>query len=459
MLFMAIMLITLSACSMFGTVIDFASGNKTVITIWMDNGNTGDWAGKLTEAFEAKNPDIVLKWAQMSSVDTRQQMTTNGPAGLGADVFIMPHDHMGAALESGLLLPIGGEYKTHLKERIFTEGLNTVTLCYDLANNQPQECKTDKSNEYIFAAPLSGESLALFYNKDILMAETGSDQPATTFEQIFEKAATYNDYANKDTDGNLDPKIWFAYDVGNPYDAYWLATVYGASLFGPSHTDPDDPGFDTPEMINALAKSHDMYKNYLNLQSTTVTGPYCKGLFEAGKLAYTIDGPWSINRYVAAGRNFGVVKLPTLNGVQPYTFSGVQVAAIYRGSSPEKQIAGLKLIDFMTSVEGMQIMYTEQGKLPALKDVSQITGLADNQYLRGINDQLAYSVPMPIIPEMGFYWSVGGTMYSNAWNGIVRDADGNIINTGDWTSQEIAEAIAESTLNGYNALRGLGGSN
>jgi arabinogalactan oligomer / maltooligosaccharide transport system substrate-binding protein len=469
----AFMLVVLSGCSLLGTKIDFADDNKTVITFWADDDK---WATPLIKAFQEKNPDIIVKFNEVGAVDVRQKMELAGPANMGADVFVMPHDHIGAALEKGLLLPIGGQYKTNIQDRIIESSVDTVSVCYDLTKLEQTTCNAEGTNKYTFAFPISGESMALFYNKDLIKAETGSEEPATSFEAIFDKAKTYNDYDNVDADG--DPKIWFTADVGNAYDMHWLATAHGFELFGPNHLDPESPNFDSPEMIAALTKAREIRTNYLDLESGTINGDYNRGLFEDGKVAYILDGPWSISRYKTAGLNFGVVKLPTLKvdgeDVQPYTFSGVQVAAVYRGSSPEKQAAALKFADFMISDEGMSIMYEITGKLPTLKNIDniqyvvkdangdpvlkdgkeQVIKLTDDPYLTGVIDQLEFSQPMPIISEMGFFWTVAGTMYGDAWNGTTEE-NGQVLDYTNKPAAELAKKVAELTEKGYDDLREL----
>ncbi|QVK17613.1 extracellular solute-binding protein [Mycoplasmatota bacterium] len=465
--------IALNGCTLLGTEIDFSLENKTVITFWADD---EEWADALIDAFEEQNPDIIVKFNKVGSVDVRQKMELAGPAGLGADVFVMPHDHIGAALEKGLLLPVGGKYKENIQNRIIESAVNTVSVCYDIAGLEQEACNAEESNKYTFAFPISGESLAVFYNKDLLLEHTGSEVPAATFEEIFEKAATYNDYDTVDEDGN--PKLWFGADVGNAYDMHWLSTAHGFKLFGDNHLDPTQPNFNSPEMIAALTKAREIRTNYLNKDSGTLNGDWVKGLFEAGKLAYTIDGPWSISRYKDSDINFGVMKFPTLNvngkDEQPYTFSGVQVAAVYRGAPAERQKAALKFAEFMISDEGMSIMYEETGKLPTLKNTEnikyvikdengdpvlkdgkeQIVSLDDDPYLTGVVDQLEFSEPMPIITQMGFFWTVAGPMYSDAWNGTTEE-DGKVLDYTNKSADELARKVAELTLKGYNDLLNL----
>jgi len=86
----------------------------------------------------------------------------------------------------------------------------------------------------------------------------------------------------------------------------------------------------------------------------------------------------------------------------------------------------------MTSAEGLAILYNEKNVLPALKDVSVVEGVAEDA---GISAQLNYSQPMPIIPEMGFFWSNAGSMYMNAWNGTRTPIDAATIAQNGFTSQ------------------------
>jgi maltose-binding protein MalE len=42
---------------------------------------------------------------------------------------------------------------------------------------------------------------------------------------------------------------------------------------------------------------------------------------------------------------------------------------------------------------------------------------------------------MPIIPEMGFFWSNAGSMYMNAWNGTRTPIEAATIAQNGFTSQ------------------------
>ncbi|MCF7927285.1 MAG: extracellular solute-binding protein [Candidatus Izimaplasma sp.] len=421
---------TLSACSpkeevetctnnaANGTLYEFDKNQSEIITIkvWLDD---EAYATALIDAFEAKYPDIKVEWDEVGAVDTRQRLETYSGSSYAADVVVFPHDHIGAALNSNLLYPFPETQRQDIVDRMVGSAVGTATSCYDSENNQAVSC-TGTEESKLFGAPLSGESVALFYNQTLLEEFNGSPEPETTWEAIIASALDYNQVDDPTTPEINEAQTYFAMDVGNAYDMHFAATAFGFDLFGENHLDKNAANLGSQEMIDALTWLNSTLRPAVNdYNASTLSGEANRQLFESGELAYIIDGPWSIQRYKNAGETndfeFGVTKIPTINGVQPITFSGVQIAAVYKGS--QEPTAAFKFVEFMTSAEGLEIMYAQTNKLPALKDVSNIEGVATDPYLSGISAQLAYSHPMPIIPEMGFFWSNAGTMYSQAWNG------------------------------------------
>ncbi|MFH5882340.1 extracellular solute-binding protein [Liberiplasma polymorphum] len=395
-----------------GTEYNFDQDQVSVETIrvWLDDDS---YANALIAAFEAANPGIKVIYEQVGAVDVRQRLELYGGSPAAADVVVFPHDHIGQALNSNLLYEITGSLATSLQTRMISSAIETATACYDQVNNRVIECTGD-AQSFLFGAPLSGESVAMFYNKTLLEELTGSPLPAATFEEIIAHAATYA------TELEALESIMIGLDVGNAYDMHFAATAFGFKLFGDDHLDKYSPNLGSQEMIDALTWLNGTVKPALrNFDAGDLHGDANKTKFLNGVLPYMITGPWNIADFIDAGElndfEFGVTQIPTINGQQPVTFSGVQMAAVYRGTrNPE---AAFKFLEFMTSTEGLEIMYSTTFKLPALVDVSVVEGVSDDEYLSGISAQMVYSHPMPIIPEMGYFWSNAGSMYSQAWNG------------------------------------------
>ncbi|MCF7925597.1 MAG: extracellular solute-binding protein [Candidatus Izimaplasma sp.] len=434
---MAVVALTLTACgrepedvctnnAANGTLYQFDQNQTdiTTIKVWLDD---DAYATALIDAFEAEYPDIKVEWDEVGAVDTRQRLETYSGSSYAADVVVFPHDHIGAALNSNLLYPFPDDLRQDLLTRMVNSAIGTATSCYDVENNSAIEC--DGSGTYdseLFGAPLSGESVALFYNKTLLNDIHGSSDPEATWEEIIASALAYNELDDPLTTDVDESKLYFALDVGNAYDMHFAATAHGFELFGEDHLDKNQANLDSQAMIDALTWLQDTVQPATNnYTSAALSGEENRSRFESGELAYIVDGPWSIARYLQGGETnnyeFGVTKLPTIDGVQPVTFSGVQIAAVYKGTN--EPTAAFKFVEFMTSNEGLAIMYAETNKLPALKDVSVVEGVADDPYLSGISEQLSYSHPMPIIAEMGYFWSNAGSMYSSAWNGTATPTE------------------------------------
>jgi arabinogalactan oligomer/maltooligosaccharide transport system substrate-binding protein len=394
------------------------------LTVWLDD---EDYFLALKDAFEEANPDITLRFVEVGSVDVRQRLELYSGSRQAADVVVYPHDHIGAALQSGLLAAIEGNQAVDLRNRMIDSAWQTASACYDFSTNRIIDCAPN-SQGTLFGAPLVGESVALFYNKALLRQLTGSDTPPATFEEILVQAQSpaFTSF--------LDGRPAVGLDVGNAYDMHFISTSFGFQLFGPDGQDPTRANLNSQNVIDALTFFNAEVRAALgNLPAGDLNGETNRSLFEAGEIPYIIDGPWSLNRYIQADLDFGVTMIPTIRSTRPISFSGVQLASVYRQS--QNPDAAFRLLAFMTSAEGLAILYREKNVLPALKDVSVVQGVSDDAYLSGISEQLNFSQPMPIIPEMGFFWSNAGSMYSNAWNGTRSPQEAANIAQNGFTSQ------------------------
>ena len=409
-----------------GVVYYFDQDFKDVIElrVWLDD---EDYFNALKAAFEDENPDIVLNFVKVPSTDVRRRLELFGSSPQAADVFIFPHDHIGPALRSGLLAEIEGAQAADIRARMINSAIHIASPCLDVHTNAIIECVDPNDTGTLFAAPLVGETVAFFYNKDLLHEYTGSSTPPASFEELLAMVSDFTSLGN-------NPIIGL--DVRNPHEMHFIATSFGFELFGPEGLDPNQPNLASNEMIAALTWFHETLRPALgdgSLVAGDLSGDANRTLFEEGRIPFIIDGPWSIARYLNADVNFGITQIPTINGVQPTSFSGVQFAGV--NSQSRNPDAAFRLLEFMTSDEGLAILYEQKNILPALKDISSVEGLSENVFMIGFSSQLNYSQPMPIIPQMGFFWSNAGSMYSQAWNGTRTPRNAAIIANNGYVSQ------------------------
>ena len=97
------------------------SGN---LTVWMDN---DDWAEAVIAAFNQHYPKVKVSYQNVGNVDTRGKGSLDGPAGIGPDVFLMPHDHIGLAVADGLCEPFEAEAQQKYIAAMLDASIKTCT--------------------------------------------------------------------------------------------------------------------------------------------------------------------------------------------------------------------------------------------------------------------------------------------------------------------------------------------
>lgn len=351
------------------------------LKVWVDN---EDYGNALVAAWDAKNTGVPLEFEIVGTVDQRAKLELDGPAGLGADVIQTPHDHVSTAIDSGILLPFGPELTSALQARLAETAMAT-------ANVGGQQ----------YGASVITESVALFYNKDLV-----GDFMPKTFEELIDWAAKY-----KEDTGNWG----LGWQVEDAYHNYFFLTAYGFRVFGENSMDPENPGWDSEAVAKGLAFFKSVKDNAFDVPGPDANWDTTVSKFQTGELPFTITGPWAIGDAVKNGVNLGVMKLPTIEGQQPYTFSGAQIVMV--SAYTEYPNAAQNLVSFMASNEGLGVLYNVTGKLPAVKDPASIPGLADDALLSGIAAQANFSYPMPVIKEIQYMWEPQANLFRFVWNG------------------------------------------
>lgn len=433
---------------------------KTVIKLYADNGDA--YANQLAAQFQAAHPEYIVEVSKVGAPDVRARMELEGAD--GADVFVFPHDHVGPALASNLLAKAPTDVADGFKETLKASTLDTIRSCWDDATGKQKKC-TETDEKYVFGAPLSAESNALFYNKalvqQILLNEAGEDGTtpftAEVWASIPEETKTKWENVAADLKGNnlstlmtLDDmlevaKYYNSVESGNSryfyqadfddfYHSYMYLTPFGYDLFGEGGDDKTLDNLNSEPVLKALAYVQDKFginsaKPWYPGADAIVQDTYMEE-FYSGKAPIVVTGPWNAsNMYknFAVGEgdnitypNLGGCGMPdvVIDGVRKpsTTFSGVLVI----GVSKLSKVTGdaWKLAQFMVSEEGASILYSTSGKLPCLKDVNGIEGIKDDIVLNAVSAQLTNSKGMPSISEMGYMWTIGTTLFVDTFTNI-----------------------------------------
>ncbi|MGM0883570.1 MAG: maltose ABC transporter substrate-binding protein [Bacillota bacterium] len=324
---------------------------------------------------------IEIKFEEIGAGDQVNKLITDGPAGLGADVVLFPHDNLGKAVTAGLILP-NDYYEEQSKSANSEIAVNAVT--YD---------------GVLYGYPRSVETYALFYNKALI-----SEVPKT-FDEIVEFAKTFNDPKNN--------KYALMWDVGNFYFSYPFIST-GGYVYGDNGQNKDDIGLNTEGAIKGLTYYGSLKNSILPLNSGDINYDIKKGLFTAGTLAMDINGPWTIGDYRNAGIDFGVAPLPSINGQPASSFSGIKAWYV---NSFSKYPNAARLFSYFASTKEAQLKNFElTGAIPANIEAAADPTVQGNEIVKGFLEQFNQSTPMPSIPEMGNVWSPIGAAFADVWN-------------------------------------------
>jgi arabinogalactan oligomer/maltooligosaccharide transport system substrate-binding protein len=413
-------LFTLVACNptLEDLIIDFSESQQktTTIRVWLDD-TDGVFMADLIPAFNAIYPDIEVQFQHMGALDSRDRLKTYGVSGNGADVFMFPHDHLSLAMLEDLVYQLPNE--------LFLSLNNTMLdVAMDIATAGTRDTSTPK----LYAVPLSIESIFIMYNRNLISDEVVAT--LTSWQDIISYSATFK-AANPGKQLLTTNSHWA--------DNYYLQTVYSAFGWRPhgdNGTDPSAVGFESTELMAALQWLSTDLKPVVT--GNAAYNSYGTTPFEQGNAAMIITGPWAIKTFEdkidpnGEGK-LGAVALPDFEGITgathtPSTFAGSQMVAVYKYSSNKE--AAIKFVEYLATPEAQNILYQTSNDCPALKDLSEIEGIATDEYMQVMLAQLATSIPMPTIAEVTYYWAAAQTMVVNVW-----DTGANIV-----TEQKKAEA-------------------
>lgn len=339
------------------------------------------FTNEIVKQFEEKY-GVKVKVEELAPPDQVGRLTTDGPSGLAADVLIIPHDHLGNAATSGLLL----------ENDVFAEETTK--------NNTESSIVASTYDGTLYGYPRAAETTALYYNKSLL------PEPPKSFDDVIAFAKTYNDVKNK--------KYALMWETGNMYFNYPFIASAGGYLFGDNGTNKDDMGLANDGAIEGL-KVYQSLVDILPIKSGDINPDIKRGLFNSGDVAMDINGPWELAGYKEAlGDNLGVAPVPTVAGKTAITFSGMK---IYVVNSFTKYPNAAKLYASFASDKNAQLLLNEKvGSIPTNLEALQTDQIKNDPFVSGFAEQAKNSQPMPSIPEMSNVWSPVNAALPEIWN-------------------------------------------
>lgn len=365
----AVIMLSLGAGSLLSHGVMAAEGE---LLVWEDIKKSNGIEDAI-KAFEAQYK-VKVKIQEMPYAQQIEKLRLDGPAGIGPDVLVIPHDQVGGAVVQGLL----SELKVDAK---YMDSFTKPAV-----DAQTYEGK-------LYGIPKAVETIVLVYNKDILpkAPETFDDLIKVSKEQ--RAANKYGLLAKFD-------EIYYSYGVVAGMGGY----IFGQNANGSLNV--NDIGLANQGTIDAVTFLKSFYADGLFPAGIVgETGANAiDSLFTEKKAAAVITGPWAFKPYQDAGVNYGVAPLPTLpNGEHMRSFLGVKGYSVSTYST-QKDLAQ-QFIEFINQPEYAKIRFEKTGEIPPVKSLIDDPVIKGDEKARAVAIQAGYAVPMPSVPEMQEVWT------------------------------------------------------
>jgi len=349
------------------------------LLLWEDPGEL-PFAKEMAAAFKQKY-NVDVKVETIAAPDQADRLANDGPAKLAADVVMFPHDKLGTAVTAGLLLP------------------NDVFAKETRATTGKAALEAASYNGKLYGYPKSVETYALLYNKDLVKELPKTWDDIVTFS---------NKFSDKDK-----KKYGIMWEAKLLYFNYMFIAANGGYLFGKDGTDPNDIGLNNDGAVTGF-KYFQSIRDILPVKVENLTYDVKTELFQQGKVAFNIDGPWSLGSFKGKV-NLGAMALPDLpGGKKSISFSGVR--SYYVNSYTKYPNAAKLLASFMTTKENAMKNFKLTGILPANTEAAKDPEIADDPLLGGFMKQFESSQPMPSISQIDNVWKPMEGATTAIWN-------------------------------------------
>ncbi|TVR27211.1 MAG: maltose ABC transporter substrate-binding protein [Nitriliruptor sp.] len=346
------------------------------LVIWADDTRRAV-VEPFAEAF-GEEQGITVAVQEVAFDQIRDNVSVQGPAGQGPDIFVGAHDWLGELVENGVVAPLdlGAAADDFLE-------VATQAFAYDGTN---------------YGLPYAIENIALIRN-----TELAPDSPET-LEEMIEMGLASVEAGDADL-----PVAWQQNGNGDPFHNYWVVTGAGGYVFGQADDGSylaDDLGIDSEGGLEAAEVFGDMYeRDFLNVD---VTYDVMIDSFSSGRAPFAVTGPWAVGDF--ADVDYVVEAFPTVEGGTPAPFVGVQGFMV--SSFAENELAARTFVlDFMGTDDAQLELY-EAGNRPPAK-LSAFEQVADDPDVAGFGAAGETGRPMPAIPQMGSVWAAWTDAYEN----------------------------------------------
>jgi arabinogalactan oligomer/maltooligosaccharide transport system substrate-binding protein len=349
---------------------------EITITVWTDPGGCVEFINQAAAAFNRRWPNITIRAEGVNPADMAPRVWAESARGGCADLFMVTHMEIKALAESQLILPARDQ--TGTKNAVFPVCAQAATV-----------------NGIIYGYPVTADTVALFFNRDLVEA---GNHPITwdgTIQFI--------------RDFQRDGHVAFVTQLTSAHTTAPFLSAKQNRPFGPNGDDLSALNLETAgaqegmDLFRRLGRAAGIPSHELE---------DAEGLFASGRAALCLAGSWNISRFVQAGVNFGVTPLHPMPG-EDYSLASLAVTRVMAVSAfsgqPDEASA---FAAFLLTEEMQRLRMRLTGELPSI----DMEG-ASPYYMDGFIRQLSAAYSAPAIPEAGRYWEVFIKTADLIWDG------------------------------------------
>ena len=322
------------------------SGDGTTTLTWaVWDYATTPYYDALINAYEAANPDVNIEVIDLGSADyqTALQIQLSGGGSDFDVVAVKDIPGYNNLVKAGLLQDL-----TPLAER---DGVDTAAY-----GGIVEQVSVDGK---FYELPFRSDFWVIFYNKDLFdAAGVPYPDPDMTFED-------YDQIARAVTSGSGASKVYGAH-----YHT-WRSAIQLFGILDGQHqiTDGGDYSYLKPYYEMALAQQADgIVQDYATLKTSNI---HYTGVFYNQSVAMMNMGSWFIASLIAANQsgqsdaqNWGIVKYPHAEGVEPGTTLGT-ITALAIPTGTDQTEAAWDFVKFVCGTEGAEAL-AATGNFPAV---------------------------------------------------------------------------------------------
>lgn len=341
------------------------------LVVWEDLGKAHGIEKAVAQFEKENNCKVILKDSDYVGHLTAYEKAVKDGSQI-PDVVMLPADRVGSAAKDGLIAPLA--FMKNEEQKYLQSSISAFTY---------------QGN--IYAVPRSMETMVVYYNQDLIK------YPYEHFEDYYKLSKKLKAQGKYGIIGKWD-FIYFAYGFLKGYDGY----IFGKNADG--SLNPKDLGVATDNTVKAATYLAQVCKDIL---PTSVLGNdgfgEIENLFNTGKAAAVITGPWELETFAKSGINYGVAPLPRMpNGKFMTPFLGFRGYAITAKSS-NKALAE-KFLKFINQTKYALERYQSILELPPIHEILKNPIINNDDFANAIAVQALNAEPTPSIPEMALVW-------------------------------------------------------